>query len=123
LVDSFVEAQNNLKRMCYAGCVILLNPSITAPISQPITSHATNSGGNISSQSFWLIFGSASGIHALVSNRSPHLVQVQRLRTKRSLTNSDQSGAISASPHLTHVVVMATLLRLFLFLFSASRVG
>jgi len=76
----------------------------------------------MSSQSFWLIFGSAStGIYAFVSNRSPHFVQVQRLRTNRSLTNSDQSGAISASPHLTHVVAMATLRCLFLF--PASRVG
>jgi hypothetical protein len=84
--------------------------------------YATNSGGNICSQSFSLIFDSASaGIHASVSNRSPHFVQDQRLRTKCSLTNSDQSGAISASPHLAHVVVMATLLCLFLF--SASRVG
>ena len=79
--------------------------------------HATNSGGNISSQSFSRIFGAASaGIQALVSNRSPHFVQVQRLRTNRSLTNSDQSGAISASPHLTHVVLMATPPLLVLFL-------
>src|SRR5450759_2571797 len=94
----------------------------TIPISQPITFHATKSGGNICSQSLSLIFGAASvGIQAFVSNRSPHFVQVQRLRTKRSLTNSDHSGAISASLHLTHVVVMATLLCVFSF--SASKVG
>ena len=40
--------------------------------------HATNSGGNICSQSFSLIFGSPSGMHAVVSNRSPHFVQIHR---------------------------------------------
>jgi nucleotide-binding universal stress UspA family protein len=38
-----------------------------------IVLHATNSGGNISSQSFWLIFGSAAFVHDLVSNRCPAL--------------------------------------------------
>jgi hypothetical protein len=71
--------------------------------------HATNSGGNICSQSFSLIFGSPSGMHAVVSNRSPHFAQDHRLTTNRSLTNSDQSGAISASPHLTHFIVIAIL--------------
>jgi hypothetical protein len=54
-------------------------------------------------------FGSAlSGTHAFISNRSPQVVQTQRLITKLSLTNSDQSGEISVSPHLTHLVIMAT---------------
>src|SRR5258705_13597964 len=44
---------------------------------------------------------------AVVSNRSPHFVQIHRLTTNSSPTNSDQSGAISASPHLTHFIVMA----------------
>jgi hypothetical protein len=70
--------------------------------------YATNSGRNICSQSFSLILGSASAcIHATVSKRSPHFVQDQRLITKRSLTNSDQSGATNPSPHLAQVVVMA----------------
>jgi hypothetical protein len=77
--------------------------------------HATNSGGNISSQSFWLIFGSAAFVHDLVSNRCLHFVQIHRLTTSPSLTNSDQSGAISLSPHLAHGVIMATSLALFLF--------
>jgi hypothetical protein len=63
--------------------------------------HATKSGGNICSQSFSLIFGAASaGITASVLNRSPHFVQDQRLTTKRSLTNSDQSGETNTSLHL-----------------------
>jgi hypothetical protein len=50
---------------------------------------------------FSLIFDLAlAGTHASVSNRSPHVVQDQGLRTKHSLTNSDQTGATSTSPHL-----------------------
>jgi hypothetical protein len=61
------------------------------------------------------IFDEASaGMQAFVSNLSPHFVQHQRLTTKRSLTNSDQSGAISISPHLAQIVVMA-------FSFAYSR--
>jgi hypothetical protein len=63
-----------------------------------------------------LIFDEASaGMQAFVSNLSPHFVQDQRLTTKRSLTNSDQSGAISISPHLAQIVVMA-----FSFAYSCS---
>src|ERR1019366_4339224 len=73
--------------------------------------HATNSAGNICSQSFSLILNSASSdIQAEVSNRSPHLLQDQRLTTKRSLTNSDQSGTNSVSPHLAQVVPWSVLL-------------
>jgi hypothetical protein len=68
---------------------------------------ATKSGGNISSQSFSLIFGPSAGIQAWVSNRSPHFVQVQRLTTKFSLTNSDQSGETNVSQHFGQVVIMA----------------
>jgi hypothetical protein len=63
------------------------------------------------------IFDAASaGIQAIVSNLSPHFVQDQRLTTKRSLTNSDQSGAISISPHLAQIVVMASSFLLILVL-------
>jgi hypothetical protein len=78
--------------------------------------HATNSAGNISSHKALFIFDEASaGMQAFVSNLSPHFVQDQRLTTKRSLTNSDQSGAISISPHLAQIVVMA-----FSFAYSCS---
>src|SRR5258705_621258 len=100
------------------GCCGRLTAEVT--LHQIGTFHATNSGGNICSQSFSLIFGSLSGTHA-VSNRSPHFVQVHRLTTNPSPTNSDLSGAIGASPHLTHFIVMAILPCLFLF--SVSRVS
>jgi hypothetical protein len=54
--------------------------------------YATNSGGNICSQSFSLIFDSASaGIHASVSNRSPHV-------SARSCAANDDAFLILSDP-------------------------
>jgi hypothetical protein len=69
-------------------------------------------------------------MQAEVSNRSPHLPQDQRFTTSRSLTNSDQSGINSISPHFTQVVPWSVLfieemvaMLASLLLLSASRVG
>jgi hypothetical protein len=42
--------------------------------------------------------------HASVSNSKPQFPHDQILITKRSLTNSDLSGAISVPPHFSQVV-------------------
>lgn len=83
--------------------------------------HATNSVGNICFQSLWITLNSASSaMQAKVSNRSPHLQQHQRFRTSHSLTNSDQSGINSNSPHLTQVVPWSVLLIDGIIAMSAS---
>src|SRR5664280_1351856 len=89
----------------------LLFAAIIAGVRQKLhLSTCSNLRGRLS-QSFSLILNSSSAdLQAQVSNRSPHVMQVQRLTISHSLTNSDHSGTNSVSPHLAHFVPWSVLL-------------